>query len=90
MIRYNFFSGNLPDRVIISGKEYEINTDFRVGFELEDIMRSSDAGEIKILRMLKAYYPIIPADIQEAVEQALYYWTQCRGVDFNTGRSRDL
>ena len=27
---------------------------------------------------------------QKAVEQALYYWTQCRGVDFNPGRSRDL
>lgn len=74
MIRYNFFTGHLPDKVIISGKEYEINTDFRIGFKLEDIMGSSDAGETKILKMLEAYYPVIPMNVKDAVEQAVWFY----------------
>lgn len=79
MIRYNFLTERLPESITVSGREYDINTDFRVGFKLEEIMRSSGAGEGKILAILKAYYPTIPFDIQEAVEKALWFY-QCGDV----------
>ena len=70
MIRFNLFTEELPKDVEISGRKYEINTDFKTGFKLEEVMRSSVSGETKILRMLQIYYPVIPPDIAAAVEKA--------------------
>ena len=76
MIRFNLFTEELPKDVEISGRKYEINTDFKTGFKLEEVMRSSVSGETKILRMLQIYYPVIPPDIAAAVEKALWFY-QC-------------
>lgn len=80
MIRYNFLTERPPDTVMVAGKAYAVNTDFRVGFKLEEIMRSSSmTGEEKILRMLQAYYPTIPTDVKGAVDRALWFY-QCGDV----------
>ena len=75
MIRYNFLIERPPGTVVVAGKDYPINTDFRVGFRLEEIMRSSSiSGEEKIEKMLRAYYPVLPPDINSAVEKALWFY----------------
>ena len=80
MIRYNFLTEQLPKSVEISGKDYAINTDFRVGFKLEEIMRSSSlSSEEKITKMVQAYYPVIPSDIKGAIEKALWFY-QCGDI----------
>lgn len=79
MIRHNILVNPLPKSVEISGQKYEINTDYRVGFRLEEIMRSSLPGETKLLKILQAYYPVIPSDVQEALNKALWFY-QCGDV----------
>lgn len=74
MIRYNLLTEKLPDTVNVSGKEYSIRSDFRIGFKLEEIMRSDLSDEQKIINMLQVYYPVIPEDIPGAVNEALWFY----------------
>lgn len=75
MVRYNFLVEKLPDMVDISGRKYEIRSDFRVGFKLEEIMRNPNlTDEMKILDMLNEYYPVIPMDLKGAIEKALWFY----------------
>lgn len=80
MIRCNFLTEKLPDTVMISGRQYEIRSDFRVGFELEEVMRNNSlSDEKKIVAMLRLYYPVIPNDIIAAAEKALWFY-RCGNV----------
>lgn len=79
MIRHNILLEPLPKSVEISGRKYAINTDYRVGFRLEEIMRSSLTGEAKVKEILEAYYPVIPANVQEALNKAIWFY-QCGDV----------
>lgn len=79
----NILLNRFPDTVCIQEVSYDINTDFRIGIRFEMMMMDSTIsyGE-KILQALQLYYPVIPEDINAAVEQFL--WFYCCGVDVNT------
>ncbi|WP_373899278.1 bacteriophage Gp15 family protein [Haloimpatiens sp. FM7315] len=65
----------VPTNVEIEGKEFEINTDFRTSVLFELLMQDNNVNEEdKIYMALELYYPEIPLNINEAVEQMLWFY----------------
>jgi hypothetical protein len=65
----------LPKKVEIKSIEYEINSDFRTSMLFEMLMQDIElTEEEKIINALKLYYPIIPNDIDIAVEKILWFY----------------
>jgi hypothetical protein len=66
----NILIEELPEAVEIDGKEYEINTDFRVSLRI--ILAWEDdtlTGYEKQMIMLQNLYPVMSDDVQGALEQ---------------------
>lgn len=71
----NILIDRLPESVEIGGVEYRINTGFRTSILFELLVRNKkipDQG--KIYGMLRLYYPRIPADRDEAIRKALWFF----------------
>lgn len=65
----------VPESVVINSKEYEINSDFRTSILFELLMQDkSIENENKILMALQLYYPVIPKNINEAIEKMLWFY----------------
>lgn len=65
----------LPIKVEIEGTEYKINTDFRTSILFELLMQDNEISEEdKIIHALELYYPICPLNINEAIEQILWFY----------------
>lgn len=65
----------LPTIIKIDNKEYDINSDFRTSILFELLMQdSSIREEEKIFMALELYYPVIPDNIKEAIEQMLWFY----------------
>lgn len=65
----------LPTSVEIEGVEYEINTDFRTSMLFELLMQDNEVEDKeKMLGALQLYYPVVPRNIKEAVEQILWFY----------------
>ena len=84
----------LPTSVNIDNKKYEINSDFRTSILFELLMRdNSIKDEDKMYMALELYYPIIPEDINVAIEKMLWFYrcgkdaTKSRGNGKGQGRS---
>jgi len=65
---------SLPATVTIEGLEYAINSDYRVGIEFETMLRGHSSSEHKLQRLLSLYYPVIPANIPEAIDKAMWFY----------------
>ena len=71
----NILIDRLPESVEIGGVEYRINTGVRTSILFELLVRNKkipDQG--KIYGMLRLYYPRIPADRDEAIRKALWFF----------------
>ncbi len=65
----------LPDKVNIEGEDYEINSDFGTSILFELLMQDNElTDEDKIIQALELYYPIMPKNINEAVEKILWFY----------------
>lgn len=64
----------LPKSVAIGGQDYAINTDFRVGIQFEGLLLKKMGESERILEMLRLYFPIIPPDPVEAIQQILWFY----------------
>ncbi|AUN11566.1 bacteriophage Gp15 family protein [Clostridium botulinum] len=65
----------VPTTVEIDNKEYEINSNFRVSILFELLMQdNSISEEDKIIQALQLYYPVIPPNINEAVDKMLWFY----------------
>lgn len=65
----------LPTKIEIDNKKYEINSDFRTSILFELLMQDGTIEEDdKILMALQLYYPDIPKNIKEAIEQMLWFY----------------
>ena len=71
---YDMITKELPSKVIIDGKEVPINTDFRIGIQLDTLLNSDMKDEERILKMLILYYPWIPKNLPEAIEKILWFY----------------
>lgn len=73
----------LPSEVKIDGVEYEIYSDFRTSILFELLMQDNEIDDKeKISLALELYYPIIPKNIDIAIEQLLWFY-RC-GKDIKT------
>ncbi|WP_027631921.1 bacteriophage Gp15 family protein [Clostridium hydrogeniformans] len=65
----------LPTIVNIEGENYEINSDFRTSILFELLMQERELSEEdKIIKALELYYPIMPKDINEAIDKILWFY----------------
>ncbi|MBW5458494.1 MAG: bacteriophage Gp15 family protein [Clostridium botulinum] len=65
----------LPTSVTIENQDYEINSDFRTSVLFELLMQDNQISEEdKIVYALELYYPVLPKNINEAIEQLLWFY----------------
>ncbi|PWM21009.1 MAG: hypothetical protein DBX97_02860 [Collinsella tanakaei] len=66
----------LPETVLIDGRNVKINTDFRVSIEFELLMLDDlITDEEKLVRTLQLYYEKIPENIVEALEKCIWFYS---------------
>ena len=70
----NIITDGLPKKVVIDGREYSINWDFRVGMKFDEIMESELPDAIKLEKLLILYFPKIPDNLEEAVKKILWFY----------------
>lgn len=73
-MKTNIITEGLPEEVVIDKKRYQINCDFRVGIQFEEIMNSDQSDIVKLEKMLRLYYPRIPENIEESVNKLLWFY----------------
>lgn len=79
----------LPTTIEINNKEYEINSDFRTSILFELLMQENSIGEEdKIIMALQLYYPVIPNDIKEAIEQMLWFYRCGKDIKKSKGNGK--
>ena len=65
----------VPESVEIDTTEYKIRTDFRVSILFEMMMQDEElSNEEKLLKALELYYPIIPDNVEEAIEKIKWFY----------------
>ena len=65
----------VPASVEIDRTEYKIRTDFRVSILFEMMMQDEElSNEEKLLKALELYYPIIPDNVEEAIEKIKWFY----------------
>lgn len=71
----NLLLNPTPLVVLIEGREYDINSDFRTSIQFELVMLDGNlTEEEKMEKALELYYPVIPSNLIEAVEQILWFY----------------
>ena len=79
----------LPISIEIDNKKYEINSDFRTSILFELLMQDDSIGEEeKILMALQLYYPVIPVDINLAIEKMLWFYRCGKDIKKSKGNSK--
>lgn len=79
----------VPTTVNIYNKEYEINSDFRTSILFELLMQDNSVGEEeKILFALQLYYPVVPKNTNEAVEQILWFYRCGKNISKSKGSGK--
>ncbi len=79
----------LPTIININNVEYEINSDFRTSILFELLMQDNSIGkEDKIITALELYYPVIPENINEAIEQILWFYRCGKEITSSKGNGK--
>lgn len=70
----NVLIDGLPTRVEVNGKEYELNTDYRVGLSIITAFEDPELTRVEKYRvMLELLYPTVPPDREKAAELAIKF-----------------
>jgi hypothetical protein len=65
----------VPTKVKIDGEDYEINSDFRTSILFELLMQDNTISEEdKIIQALELYYPILPPNLEQAIEKIIWFY----------------
>lgn len=79
----------VPTSVNVGNKKYEINSDFRTSILFELLMQDNSIGdEDKIFRALQLYYPVLPENINEAIEQMLVFYRCGKDIRKSNGNGK--
>lgn len=73
-MHFDIIMSNPPTAVIIDNAEYPINWGFQTGMKLDALLKSGKSNEEKLAGMLQLYYPIIPANVPEAINKAVWFY----------------
>lgn len=64
-----------PDQAEVNGKRYEIRTNFRTSILFELMMQDNSLdARTKVRKGMELYYPVIPDDLNAAVDAALWFY----------------
>ncbi len=64
------------DSVKIDGRDYRINTDFRVWIEIEGLLFEKDTDdEERLAKILVIAYPVLPPDPIKAIEKIAWFYS---------------
>lgn len=78
----NILTDALPTIVNINNEKYDINSDFRTSIIFSKIINTEDLTEEVILKILNLYYPVIPVDVEKAINEIfLFYIAQEEKVE---------
>lgn len=79
----------VPTSVNIDNKEYEVNSDFRTSILFELLMQDNSIEEKeKFILALQLYYPVIPENINAAIEQMLWFYKCGKDIKKSKGNSK--
>ncbi len=79
----------VPTSVTIDGEKYEINSNFRTSILFELMISDTELSEKqKLEQALKLYYPIIPANINEAIEKILWFYRCGKDIVKSKGKGK--
>ena len=79
----------LPTKIEIDNKKYEINSDFRTSVLFELLMQDDSVKkEDKIFMALQLYYPVIPKNLNEAIEQMLWFYRCGKDITKSKGNGK--
>lgn len=87
----NILIDKLPTSVTIDNIDYNINSGFRESILFELLMQDNEISEEdKIIHALELYYPICPPNINEAIEQILWFYRCSKDIigTKGTGKGR--
>lgn len=66
--------GVLPKSLEIDGKQYEINSDFRIVLLIFEAYADKELSDYeKIVVCLNALYKVVPENVDEAIKQAMWF-----------------
>ena len=71
-------SNRLPDSVEIHGKSYPINTDYRIGIQVESILLDSDmSDDMKVYETIRLYFDDMPPleYAEEIIKKIIWFYT---------------
>lgn len=78
----------LPNEVEIDNEVYEINSDFRTSILFEMLNQDAEfSNEEKIFQALQLYYPIIPNDVNQAIDKILWFYRCGKGEEYKKTES---
>lgn len=79
----------LPKKVKIDGEYYKVNSDFRTSILFGLLMQdNSIEEENKIYMALELYYPVIPSNINEAINQMLWFYRCGKDIAKSKGNGK--
>lgn len=85
----SILTSKLPTSLIIGGEHYEINTDFRVGINFENMLNDKTLTDEEILnKAIELYFPIIPGDLEEAIKEMLWFYRCGKEIEESKGQSK--
>lgn len=73
----------LPDFVTVGGRQYKINTDFRIWARIEKLLTGGDGGvdsEKRLAAALTLAYPRLPESAEDAVRGMLWFYSAGRAA----------
>ena len=86
----NILIDKLPTSTTINGKEYEFNSDFRNSIYFSIIMQDDSLSEEeKLYKALEIYYPIIPTDIEKALEYIYWFYSKGKVEEDNSKKVKE-
>lgn len=75
MTASNILIDELPRSVWVDGEEFEIVADFRTSILFELLMQDDDVEDTeKTVKALRLYYPVIPGNLEAAVDAMLWFY----------------
>lgn len=85
----NILIDELPTTVMINNKEYKINSGFRESILFELLMQdNSILDKDKIYLAVELYYPIVPDDVNLAIEQILWFYRCGKDISKSKGNGK--
>lgn len=79
----------VPETVTIDNEEYEINSDFRTSILFELLMQDKLLNDKeKIVNALSLYYPVCPRNINEAINQMLWFYRCGKDLIASKGKGK--